>query len=46
MTDGGDPQLDAAIKEMEAEIKRNPYTPPKRPPYPDKRGMGINPKDK
>lgn len=46
MTDGGDPQLDTAIKEMEAELKRNPYTAPHRPAYPDKRGIGINPKDK
>ncbi len=46
MVDGGDPQLDAAIKEMLGELKKHPYSPPKRPEYPDKRGMGINPKDK
>ncbi len=46
MTDGGDPQLDAAIKEMLSELKQHPYTPPHRPAYPDKRGIGINPKDK
>jgi len=46
MTDGGDPQLDAAIKQMELELKRNPYVPPHRPAYPDKSGMGINPRDK
>ena len=41
MTDGGDPQLDAAIKHMLEEIERNPYVPAKRPPYPDRSGMGI-----
>jgi len=46
MVDGGDPQLDAAIQLMLDELKRNPYVPPKRPPYPDRRGMGIRPEDK
>lgn len=41
MVDGGDPQLDAAIAHMLDEIKTNPYVPAKRPPYPDRRGMGI-----
>jgi len=41
MVDGGDPQLDAAIKHMLDEIERNPYVPAKRPPYPDRSGMGI-----
>jgi tricorn protease len=41
MVDGGDPQLDAAIKHMLEEIERNPYVPAKRPPYPDRSGMGI-----
>ncbi len=41
MVDGGDPQLDAAIQHMLDEIKRNPYVPAKRPPYPDRSGMGI-----
>jgi len=41
MADGGDPQLDAAIKHMLDEIERNPYVPAKRPPYPDRSGMGI-----
>lgn len=36
-----DPQLDAAIAHMLAEIKANPYTPPKRPAPPDRSGMGI-----
>jgi Tol biopolymer transport system component/C-terminal processing protease CtpA/Prc len=46
MVNGGDPQLDAGIQEMLTELKLHPYTPPKRPAYPDKRGMGIDPKDK
>jgi tricorn protease len=46
MTQEGDPQLDAAIKEMEAELKRSPYTPPKRPPYPNRSGIGIPPRDR
>ena len=41
MVDGGDPQLDAAIKHMLDELERNPYVPAKRPPYPDRSGMGI-----
>jgi len=41
MVDGGDPQLDAAIKHMLNELERNPYVPAKRPPYPDRSGMGI-----
>jgi tricorn protease len=41
MVEGGDPQLDAAIQHMLDEIKRNPYVPAKRPPYPDRSGMGI-----
>ena len=41
MVDGGDPQLDAAIKHMLDEIERNPYVPAKRPQYPDRSGMGI-----
>ena len=46
MVNGQDPQLDAAIAHMLAEIKRNPYVPPKRPPYPDRSGMGITEEDK
>jgi tricorn protease len=46
MVDGGDPQLDRAIEEMLSEIKAHPYTPPKRPAYPDRSGMGIEAKDK
>ena len=46
MADGGDPQLDAAIEHMLVELERNAYTPPKRPPYPDRSRMGIREEDK
>ncbi|UCH83462.1 MAG: PD40 domain-containing protein [Candidatus Latescibacterota bacterium] len=46
MVGGKDPQLDAAIGLMLEEIKRNPYTKPKRPAYPDRSGMGIREEDK
>jgi tricorn protease len=41
MVNGSDPQLDAAIEHMLEEIENNPYVPAKRPPYPDRSGMGI-----
>jgi len=41
-----DPQLDAAIDLMLAEVQRNPYVPAKRPAYPDRRGMGLPDADK
>ena len=46
MVDGQDPQLDAAIKHMLLELGRNPYTPPQRPAYADRAGMGIPDADK
>lgn len=46
MQDGNDPQLNTAIEHMLAEIKAHPYTPPKRPAYPDRSGMGIRDEDK
>ncbi|MCH8968407.1 MAG: PDZ domain-containing protein [Planctomycetes bacterium] len=46
MTDGGDPQLDAAIAHMLDELKRNPYKKPARPAYPDRSGMGVSEEDK
>jgi len=46
MVDGGDPQLDAAIEHMLAELERNPYVKPERPAYPDRSGMGIREEDK
>jgi len=41
MLDGGDPQLDAAIKHMLEEIRVNPFVRPTRPRSPDRRGMGL-----
>ena len=41
-----DPQLDAAIQHMMAEIERNPYVPPTRPAGPDRSGMGVTEEDK
>ncbi|HMN94898.1 MAG TPA: PDZ domain-containing protein [Phycisphaerales bacterium] len=46
MRDGGDPQLDAAIALMLEEIRDRPYTPPARPAYPDRSGMGIPESDR
>ena len=46
MVDGGDPQLDAAIEHMLEEIEKHPYVPAKRPPYPNRRGMGIREENK
>jgi tricorn protease len=41
-----DPQLDAAIDLMLTEIRERGYQPPRRPPYPDRSGMGIPPEDR
>jgi len=46
MVDGGDPQLDAAIKHLIEELERNPHKQPKRPAYPDRKGMGLKPEDR
>jgi tricorn protease len=46
MQNGGDPQLDMGIKQMLDELKKKPYIAPKRPSYPDRKGMGIKDKDK
>ncbi len=46
MANGGDPQLDAAIAHMLAELERNPYTPPTRPVHPDRSGMGVTEEDR
>jgi tricorn protease len=43
---GGDPQLDAAVKEMLAEVKEHPFVKPTRPPSPDRKGMGVPEKDR
>jgi tricorn protease len=46
MQDGADPQLDRAIAQMLEELQQHPVPVPKRPAYPDRHGMGIDPKDK
>ncbi len=46
MQNGADPQLDAAIAHLLDELARNPYVKPSRPPSPDRKGMGIDPRDK
>lgn len=46
LAQGSDPQLDAAIQLMLEELKTNPYTPPARPAYPDRKGFGIHPQDR
>jgi tricorn protease len=46
MQNGGDPQLDRAIQQMLDELKQHPYTPPKKPTYPNRSGMGVDPKDR
>lgn len=46
MVGGGDPQLDAAIEYLLGELKRNPPLKVKRPPFPDRSGMGIRESDK
>jgi tricorn protease len=45
MQDGADPQLDRAIAQMLEDLRTTPYVAPKHPPYPDRRGMGLDPKD-
>jgi len=46
MVDGGDPQLDAAIEHMLAEIKTNAHKAPNRPKYPNRSKFGLAPEDK
>jgi tricorn protease len=46
MQDGGDPQLDRAIALMLEELETRPYRAPARPAYPDRRGMGLAPRDR
>lgn len=43
---GRDPQLDAAIEHLLAEIKTNGYSHPKRPEPPVRTGIGISEQDK
>ena len=37
----GDPQIDAALDHLMKEIQAKPYSPPKTPAAPDRKGMGI-----
>ncbi|MBP7935522.1 MAG: PD40 domain-containing protein [Phycisphaerae bacterium] len=46
MTGDGDPQLDYAIQHMLTAIKEHPYIPPQVPADPDRRGMGVEQKDR
>jgi len=46
MLDGGDPQLDAAIKHMLEELETKAATPPERPAYPNRAEMGIPAEDR
>lgn len=46
MVGGGDPQLDYAIQHMLTEVKERPYVPPQPPADPDRKGMGIEQKDR
>lgn len=46
MQNGGDPQLDTAIDTMLKAVHDHPYTPPKRPKSPERRGMGIPAEDR
>ena len=46
MQNGADPQLDAAIKLMMDSIKGQVYKPVTKPPYPDRSGMGVPPRDR
>lgn len=43
---GSDPQIDAAIEHLKAEIRRNGYERPERPTPPDRSRMGITEEDK
>ena len=46
MQNGGDPQLETAIKHMLDELEKDPYKAPNRPKYPDRSKFGLDPKDK
>ncbi|MCC6444251.1 MAG: PD40 domain-containing protein [Armatimonadetes bacterium] len=46
MQNGRDPQLDTAIGYVLEELKKNPFQPPTRPPYPNRSGMGVPEKDR
>lgn len=46
MQGGADPQLQAAVDLMKAELQSKPYAKPGRPAYPDRSGAGITAEDK
>jgi tricorn protease len=46
MTDGQDPQLDAAIEHMLSELETKTFVKPPRPSYPDRSDFGLAPKDR
>ncbi len=46
MREGRDVQLDAAIEHLLGELERAPFVAPRRPPYPDRSGMGLAPEDR
>lgn len=46
MANGGDPQLDAAIKQILSELESHPYVPPNKPAYPNRSGMGVRAQDR
>lgn len=46
MQNDADPQLDAAVKLMMDELKAHPPKPITLPPYPDRSGMGVPPRDR
>ena len=46
MQNGADPQLDTAIASTQEEVKLHPYTPPKRPAYPDRSKIGVRDEDR
>ena len=45
MLDGRDPQLDAAIEHLLAELEKNPPQDVEKPPYPNRSGMGVPEED-
>jgi tricorn protease len=46
LANGEEPQLDAAINHIMAELNERPYKAPARPAYPDRSGFGIKSEDK
>jgi len=46
MVGGKDPQLDVAIRQMLDELAQRSFTPPPKPEYPDRSGMGLRLEDR